>query len=112
MKYLRLKEWLVIGVCTPVIVFITAILPSEVLVRDQLSAVQFGWPFPYMVQNLSRYDPPSYPYSATFGSPWEDPFKILGANLFFTMFFWATVLLALILSTKILYYSLGRRVQY
>jgi hypothetical protein len=42
---------------------------------DDLKSAAFGFPFPFVNQDLSSYDPP-FPYVMSFSSPWENPVSI------------------------------------
>lgn len=63
----------VVLVVSAVLTALTVALPVEVDTHEQLEAVPLGYPFPFFVQNLSRYTPLSFPQYFRMGSPWEDP---------------------------------------
>lgn len=66
--------------------------------KGDLEHAAFGWPFPFVMQDLSMYDPP-YPYNMTFATPWETPtsihpfffiasFVVVNAFIFVVMKIW------------------------
>lgn len=65
------------------IVFIPLVLPKTYYSKQDLINVECGWPFPFTVQDQSKWDP-LFPWQwRCFGSPWENPFHILWPQLLF-----------------------------
>ena len=62
-------------------------VPEVVGARADLRAVAFGWPSPWLVQDLSQLDPPAFPRSvgplahAELGTPVEVRWLAFGASL-------------------------------
>jgi len=61
--------------------FISSIVTDEV----ELKKVAFGFPFPFVVQDLSGYSPP-FPYKMDLSSPWENPTYINFLSLLASLF--------------------------
>lgn len=57
----------------------TLSIPKTVYNKSDMQAVQLGYPISFVMQDFTRLDPP-FPWKYNFGSPWEDPFKILWFN--------------------------------
>lgn len=58
------------------IVLLSPILTTETVNNaDDLKTVRFGFPIPFVTQDLSGYDPP-FPYKMSLSSPWENPTSI------------------------------------
>ena len=63
----------------PIGIFFTILsllIPRTVYTVKGLKTVSFGWPIPFVKQNLSAVDRP-FPYMAYISSPWENPTNIL-----------------------------------
>lgn len=74
------KQILMIVVAV-LILFLTLFIPSEVHSSSEMKTVALGYPFPFFIQDFSRYTPLTFPQKFGFGSPWEDPAKILWLNV-------------------------------
>ncbi len=48
--------------------------------KVDLENVRLGFPFAFMIQDQTRYDPP-FPYRVSFYSPWENPTSVDGVAL-------------------------------
>lgn len=51
--------------------------PATVSAPDELRRVSFGWPFPWLSQDLSRYDPVEFPTTLEYTGQraWHDPIE-------------------------------------
>ncbi|MCS7285681.1 MAG: hypothetical protein RMK30_02275 [Anaerolineae bacterium] len=50
--------------------------PATVHDRSEMKSVQYGYPFRFLTQDVSRYDPPGFPWQYRVMSPWENPTKL------------------------------------
>ncbi|ETI70507.1 hypothetical protein BAVI_02124 [Neobacillus vireti LMG 21834] len=57
---------------------------SSVSNYDDLKNAAFGFPYPFVNQDLSSYDPP-FPYVMSISSPWENPTSINPLSLIATL---------------------------
>ncbi len=73
------------------ILIATLFIPKTVYNKDEMKNVELGYPIPFITQDFTRYDPP-FPYRYSFGSPWEDPYRVLWNNFLLS---YVTVLLFL-----------------
>lgn len=55
-------------------------VPVQVDSHEGLKTVRLGLPFAFLVQDNSRYDPPSFPRKYDFESPWNSPFQFHGSR--------------------------------
>jgi hypothetical protein len=75
-----------------IVLFTLLVLISPFLTKDtiqsaeELKSVSFGFPWPFVIQDQSQYDPP-FPYDASFASPWENPTTIDIGTFIFSLFF-------------------------
>ncbi|CAH2717474.1 hypothetical protein BACCIP111895_04688 [Neobacillus rhizosphaerae] len=58
---------------------------SSVSNYDDLKNAAFGFPFPFVNQDLSSYDPP-FPYVMSISSSWENPMSINLLSLIASLF--------------------------
>lgn len=72
-KYLRSIGLLALSVA---IVLLTLALPVDIANQAALADVRMGLPFAFLHQDFSGIDPPSFPWSVMFASPWEFPLSI------------------------------------
>lgn len=63
-------------VVSMVILMGTLFIPRTVYSKEDMQIMQFGYPFPFITQDLSRLDPPTFPRQYRFGGPWEYPFEV------------------------------------
>lgn len=59
--------------------------------KDSLKNMQIGVPLKFIVQDQSRYDPPSFPWKGKFSSPWENPTRVFIPQLTVSFFFFFTI---------------------
>lgn len=57
---------------------------SPVSNYDDLKHTAFGFPFPFLLQDLSSYSPP-FPYDMSLSSPWENPTSINWLTLIYSL---------------------------
>lgn len=57
-------------------------VPVSVANREELAHVKLGLPIPFVIQNMSSYDPPFFPWRFPFVSPWEHPPWVLWPQFF------------------------------
>ena len=62
-----------------IIVIGTLSISKTVYNKEDMKAMEFGYPISFITQNLTRYDPP-FPWKYSFSSPWENSFKISWGN--------------------------------
>ena len=96
-----MKKQLIIILVTAFILVSSLFVPKEVQNDTEMKSVSLGYPFPYFVQDFSRFTPLYFPQKFSFGSPWEDPAKILWVN--FTLSF-----VSVLLTLNILYLLVNR----
>jgi hypothetical protein len=66
--------------------------------RQQLVAVHLGRPFPWLMQDQSRFSPP-FPLATGLDSPWESPVHVQGWPLLADLLvLWAPLLFATVLA--------------
>ncbi|WP_171088918.1 hypothetical protein [Usitatibacter rugosus] len=65
-----------IAALTFVATALTACIDRPVLSQEQMKAHRTGYPFTFIEQNLSRYDPGSFPVNFSFVSPRDSSFKL------------------------------------
>lgn len=82
-----MQKYIVFATLALVLVGATLFIPKTVYSPAEQSAVALGYPFAFYIQDFSRYTPPSYPQSYRFGSPWEDPARILWDRFLMSYFF-------------------------
>lgn len=75
----KIIKYLLIGLTSLIIVIGTLSIPETVNNKEDMRAMEFGYPISFITQDLSRYDPP-FPWEYSFSSPWENPFKISWGN--------------------------------
>lgn len=80
-----------------IICIYTLTLPSTAFNYNQLERMPFGWPFPFIYQNIMRLDPPEYPKSFVLQLPHEYPETYNLGNFALSMLFY-------ILFLNIVYY--------
>ncbi|MBU1684140.1 hypothetical protein KKC56_01605 [Patescibacteria group bacterium] len=68
-----------VAIVSLMILFGTLSIPKTVYNKTDMEAVKLGYPISFVTQNFTRLDPP-FPWKYSFGSPWEDPFKISWFN--------------------------------
>ena len=51
-------------------------IPTTVHDRSDMKSIQLGYPIRFVIQDVSRYDPPSFPWQYRIVSPWENPTKL------------------------------------
>lgn len=61
-------------------------IPTTVHDRSDMESIQLGYPIRFVIQDNSRFDPPSFPWQYQLVSPWESPtelkpFAFLGSVL-------------------------------
>ena len=67
---------LIVSVLMCFIVLLSPTITSETVNdADDLKKVTFGFPIPFVTQDLSAYDPP-FPYEISLSSPWENPTSV------------------------------------
>jgi len=66
-------------------------IPTTVHDRSDMENTQLGYPIRFVIQDNSRYDPPSFPWLYQLGSPWESPTELK------PMLFLGSVLIVLLL---------------
>ena len=69
----------------------TLFLPVEVATQEAAKRVPMGLPVPFVWQDMTRYDPPSWPKSYRFYSPQEHPTSVHLLWFSFSVAFFATV---------------------
>ena len=62
-----------------IILFGALFVPKVVYNEKDMEAVNLGYPVTFVTQDFTRLDSP-FPWKYSFGSPWEDPFKISWPN--------------------------------
>ncbi len=72
-------KYLLTGFLSFVIVAVMLSIPKTVHSKADMKAMKFGYPIPFVTQNLTRYDPP-FPWKYSFSSPWENPSNISWPN--------------------------------
>lgn len=78
----NVKKQVVLSMLAITLILGTLFIPVSVSSYDELESVSLGYPLAFISQDFSRYDPEVYPQSFNFGSPWEDPFRIMWEGLF------------------------------
>lgn len=73
----KTAKYLVIGIVTFIILVGTLSIPKTVNSKEEMKSVKLGYPIAFIDQDFSRLDPPSFPLKQSFGSPWEDIWKVL-----------------------------------
>ena len=68
-----------VAIVSFIVVLSTLSIPKTVYNSKDKEAVKLGYPISFVTQNFTRYDPP-FPWRYSFGSPWEDPFRISWLN--------------------------------
>lgn len=76
----KIIKYLLIGLISLIIVIGTLSISKTVYNKEEMKAVEFGYPISFITQDLTAYDPP-FPWKYSFNSPWENPFKISWGNL-------------------------------
>ncbi len=96
---------LVLGLCGLLFTWSSIFWTEDIAYNTEtITHLEFGWPFPFEVQDQSRFDPPfPYPMSWTLGNPTVFKgiafFASLGVNLFILFILWYGITLALSLFT-------------
>lgn len=73
MKNFKLSYLIIILYISIILVLGTLFIPTYVDNSSQLLAVQYGYPLHFVSQNIGTFEPPVFPYKASFISPWEYP---------------------------------------
>lgn len=60
---------------TFVIMWLSLSIPQTVYNKDDMKEMKFGYPLPFVTQDMTQRDPP-FPWKYGFGSPWENPFEV------------------------------------
>ncbi len=81
-----MKKIVIIAILSVAIIIATLFIPKKVRSQDEMDALVLGYPFSFYVQDFSRFTPLVFPQKFNFGSPWEDPAKILWGQFFLSYF--------------------------
>ena len=76
-----MRKQILFSVLAITLLIASLFIPKEVHSETEMTAVALGYPLPFLIQDFSRYTPLVFPQEFNFGSPWEDPFKVLWLNL-------------------------------
>ena len=79
-----MRKQILFSVLAITLLIASLFIPKEVHSETEMTAVALGYPLPFLIQDFSRYTPLVFPQEFSFGSPWEDPFKVLWLNLLVT----------------------------
>lgn len=96
--------YLILYTISVFLTFSTAYFPVMVESKSEMHSMQFGFPIPFVRQDLSALDPP-LPRKISIGSMWEHPTKINIVNLtssfsiFFLSFFFISYIIMLLVAT-------------
>ena len=60
----------------------TLFIPQEVRSQAELARVPLGWPFKFLVQNLSDYEPSAWPQWFRFDRPQDHPLVLFDLDSF------------------------------
>lgn len=60
----------------------TLFIPQEVRSQAELARVPLGWPFKFLVQNLSDYEPSTWPQWFSFNGPQGHPLVLFDLDSF------------------------------
>ena len=71
-------------------------VPTETASRDEQARVELGWPWSFVVQDNSRFDPPAYPVAYDFENPQNSPTRILWGKFILSVLLIAAVLEVLV----------------
>lgn len=77
----KIIKYLIIVVVTLIVQLSTLSIPKTVYNDAELRAVKLGYPVSFVTQNFERYQGlSSVPRKYDFGSPQEDPFRVVWSN--------------------------------
>ena len=72
----------------------TLFIPVQVATPEAAKAVPLGWPVAFVVQDLSGYDPPTWPNSYSINAPQEHPVVVHMGWFAFNISFFAGAFVA------------------
>ncbi len=101
MRHLKLSPFIGVLLVSVVCTLATVALP-QVKQRQELSSVWEGRPFPFIHQDFSGIDPPSFPLKVSFASPWEYGISFHLGNFLMSLLFFFIVVGMVVLSARLL----------
>ena len=99
----QIASWLFSLVVGTVLLISTLFFPTQVDSRQDMHSVAHGFPLVFVLQDISSYDPPDFPISFPFISPWENPVTLLWVPFFLGLFFYTFIVFAVITNLQKLF---------
>jgi len=73
---LSIRTHLVLLLLSTGLVVASLWIPTTVHDRSDMESIQLGYPIRFVLQDNSRFDPPSFPWQYRLVSPWESPTEL------------------------------------
>ena len=86
------RYYLILYLISIFLTFRTAYFPVKVETKAEMYSMKFGYPIPFVRQDLSGLDPP-LPREVSIGSMWEHPTQINTINFIFSICIFFLILL-------------------
>lgn len=90
--FMNIKKQLLFLALALVLTLATLFFPVAVNSEDELKSADFGWPFSFVNQDFSRYDPDAYPQVFYLGGPWENPTYLMWYGFLFSSLVFFSIL--------------------
>lgn len=99
----KIYTYILMAIFSLFVLFTTLFIPVTVKNQIEMNRVWFGYPIPFVNQNLN-YNPPDFPRNYGLSSVWENPTKIVWTNLIasYLLVFLATSFLVILYKKIIL----------
>lgn len=95
-----MKKKYSIYVLATLLAFITLVvqlfIPQPIETQLGLKSVETEYPTTLLIQDVSRYDYPSFPRSYIFSSPWENPTDVIWLGLVLNFIFFFTIIFMIV----------------